>query len=83
MTDETIEALVLDLLEWMGPSPRPYDEVLEAWKSSCPRLPVWEEANDRGFVMRHFASDGRLVSVTPAGLAYLRKRRSPPGPKTA
>ena len=43
---ETVDALVLDLLEWIGPAPRPYDEVLDAWRTSCPRLPVWEEAND-------------------------------------
>ena len=42
---ETVDALVLDLLEWIGPTPRPYDEVLDAWRTSCPRLPVWEEAN--------------------------------------
>jgi hypothetical protein len=48
MTD-TVENLVLDLLEWIGPNRRPYSEVLEAWRTSCPRLPVWEEANDRGY----------------------------------
>ncbi len=47
---ETVDALVLDLLEWIGSTPRPYGEVLDAWRTSCPRLPVWEEANERGFV---------------------------------
>ena len=46
---DTVDALILDLLEWMGPEPRPYAEVLEAWRTSCPRLPVWEDANARGF----------------------------------
>ncbi len=49
---DTVDALILDLLEWVGPEPRPYAEVLEAWRTSCPRLPVWEDANDRGFVAR-------------------------------
>ena len=44
---ETVDALILDLLEWMGPNPRPYAEVLEAWRTSCPHLPVWEDANER------------------------------------
>ena len=35
----------------MGPNPRPYAEALEAWQTSCPRFPVWEDANDRG--LRH------------------------------
>jgi hypothetical protein len=40
----TVDALILDLLEWIGPESRPYSEVIEAWRTSCPRLPVWEEA---------------------------------------
>lgn len=64
---DVVESLVLDLLEWIGPNPRPYTEVLEAWRTSCPRLPVWEEANERGFVAGHYeAGRGRLVSVSPA-----------------
>ena len=45
---ETVDNLILDLLAWIGPNTRPYAEVLEAWRTSCPRLPVWEEANERG-----------------------------------
>ena len=52
---ETVDALILDLLEWMGPNPRPYAEVLEAWRTSCPHLPVWEDANERGFIVRRHA----------------------------
>ncbi len=51
MTDN-VNDLVLDLLQWLGSGPRPYAEVLEAWRTSCPRLPVWEEANERGFIER-------------------------------
>jgi len=39
MTD-TIENLLLDLIEWMDTKPRPYGEVLDAWRISCPRLPA-------------------------------------------
>ena len=77
-----VDALVLDLLEWIGPRSRPYSEVIEAWRTSCPRLPVWEEANERGFVERHHESGfGALVSVTALGKEFLRRNRpqqSPP-----
>jgi hypothetical protein len=74
----TVETLILDLLEWMGPNPRPYAEVLEAWRTSCPRFPVWEDANDRGFIGRHHGP-GRdaLVSVSAAGAEHLRENRRP------
>jgi hypothetical protein len=75
---DSVETLILDLLEWMGPDPRPYAEVLEAWRTSCPRLPVWEEANDRGFLARHHAPGrGALVSLSPAGAEHLRNNRQP------
>jgi hypothetical protein len=72
MTDP-VDDLVLDLLAWLAPGPRPYSEVLDAWRTSCPRLPVWEEANERGFVDRYQAPDGgRYVSVSATGADYLR-----------
>ena len=43
---------------------QPYDEVMEAWRTSCPRLTVWEDAVDRSFV-QHARSNGvSLVRVT-------------------
>jgi hypothetical protein len=81
---ETVESLILDLLEWVGPSPRQYDEVIDAWRTSCPRLPVWEEANERGFLTAHFeAGCGRFVSVTEAGQEYLRLFRRLPTEATS
>jgi hypothetical protein len=75
----TVDPLILDLLEWMGPGPRPYAEVLEAWRTSCPRLTVWEDANDRGFIARHRAPGrGALVSVSAAGAEHLRTHRQLP-----
>jgi hypothetical protein len=76
---DTVDALILDLLEWIGPGPRRYDEVLEAWRTSCPRLPVWEDANDRGFIARqHVPGRGALVSVSAAGAEHLRRHRRRP-----
>ena len=73
---DTVNDLVLDLLEWLGSGPRPYSEVLDAWRTSCPRLPIWEEANDRGFVTRvNEPGRGQFVSVSEAGTAHLRSAR--------
>jgi hypothetical protein len=73
---DPVEPLILDLLEWLGPQPRPYAEVLEVWRTSCPRLPVWEEANRRGFIGHHHRpGEPALVSLAPAGAAHLRAAR--------
>ena len=72
----TVDALVLDLLDWIGPTPRPYAEVMDAWRTSCPRLPVWEEANRRGFLDHHHHSlSGRTISVSALGLEHLHCAR--------
>jgi D-3-phosphoglycerate dehydrogenase len=74
----TIEnkALVLDLLEWVSARPRTYVEVMDAWRTSCPRLPVWEDANELGFVSRAAGADGcAMVVVTAAGAALLAAER--------
>ena len=80
---DPVNALVLDLLEWLRAKPRPYAEVMEAWRTSCPRLPIWEEANARGFVVQeHQEGIGSFVSVSPSGrrwLAYHRASPSQPG----
>ena len=73
---DPVEPLILDLLEWLAPQPRPYAEVLEVWRTSCPRLPVWEEANSRGFIDHHHrAGTPASVSVSPFGMAQLRAAR--------
>ena len=73
---DPVPALVLDLLEWIGREPRPYSEVMEAWRTSCPRLPVWEEANERGFITHSRREGvGAVVGVSPAGLAHLAAER--------
>ena len=72
---DPVEALILDLLEWIGPDTRPYSEVIEAWRTSCPRLPVWEEANSRGFIQQeHRSGVGVFISVTSRGRAFLAER---------
>jgi hypothetical protein len=73
---DPVDALILDLLEWVGPAPRPYGEVMEAWRTRCPRLPVWEDANDRGYIARrHEPGRGELIALSPAGADHLRQHR--------
>jgi D-3-phosphoglycerate dehydrogenase len=56
--------------------------VLDAWRTSCPRLPVWEEAISRRLVERQRGPDGRqLVSVSPAGDAFLLSASRAAGPQ--
>jgi hypothetical protein len=75
---DVVDTLVLDLLEWVGPAPRPYAEVIEAWHSSCPRLPVWESANEHGFIERGYEPGrGAVVAVSASGLRYLQQHRGP------
>ncbi len=68
---ETVEPLLRDLLAWLLREERSYDDVMEAWRTSCPRLPVWEEANARGFVERRWTEGRAIVSATQAGCAFL------------
>ena len=68
------EALVLDMLEWVGVETRDYDTVMAAWRTSCPRLTIWEDAVDAGYVRVGFAGgSGRSVSLTPSGRQLLRR----------
>ena len=74
MADTVVEALILDLVEWLAGGERGYEEVMAAWRTSCPKLPVWEDANDRGLVVR-LEVDGRsVVRATAAGLALLARQ---------
>ena len=75
MVDPVVEPLILDLLQWVGNRERSYQEVMDAWRTSCPRLPVWEEANDRGLVTTEVADGRCVVTVTMRGRALLEERR--------
>ena len=72
---DTVEALILDLLDWLMVRDRTYEEVMDAWRTSCPRLPVWEDANDRGLITREEVNGNTVVRLTPSGLALLSQRK--------
>ncbi len=67
-------ALVLDLVEWISQESRAYEDVMAAWRTSCPRLTIWEDAVDRGFVSRERdGTNGSVISVTDKGRLLLRE----------
>jgi hypothetical protein len=75
MADAVVDALILDLLEWLAKGDRSYEEVMDAWRTSCPKLPVWEEANDRGLLQREETGGRSVVRISATGRAVLERRR--------
>jgi hypothetical protein len=70
---DTTDPLVLDLVEWIAREPRLYSEVIETWRTSCPRLTIWEDAVDRGYVTRAAITGfGMVVTLTEDGEKLLR-----------
>ena len=76
MMIDPVENLILDLVEWVARKERTYRETMDAWRTSCPKLPVWEEATDRGLVETTVVNRVPVVRVTKAGLDALKERRS-------
>jgi hypothetical protein len=69
--------LVMDLLAWVAAQPRTYRETMEAWRTSCPRMPVWEDAIDQGLVAvipNDGPSAAYCVGLTAKGRALLAAR---------
>jgi hypothetical protein len=66
---QNIEPLIFDLVEWVAKAPRSHADVMNTWRTSCPRLTVWEDAVDRGLVARKNAS----VVVTARGRKFLNQ----------
>ena len=70
---ETADPLVLDFVEWVAREPRAYAEVIATWKTSCPRLTIWEDATERGYVVRQtMPGIGLTIAVTQDGERLLR-----------
>ena len=67
--------LILDFLQWLAAEPRPYAEVMDGWRTSCPRLTIWEDAVDLGYVVRRHDPRPPIVALTPFGRQALEQRR--------
>lgn len=89
------EPLIRDLVAWCARHQRSYAEVLDAWRTSCPRLTVWEDAIERGLLETRpggagtgGGSVGLMVAVTDKGRDLLGRAsveivRPPIGPVVA
>jgi len=73
-----IDALMLDLVEWLNRRPRSYAETIEAWRTSCPRLTVWEDAMEQGLITCITEAGTLRVVATPLGRERLAARAIPP-----
>ena len=60
-----VTAPTLQMLAWIAEQSRSYAETIEVWKTSCPRLSVWEDALADGFVF----VDRGAVRLTASGRA--------------
>jgi hypothetical protein len=75
---DPLEPLILDLLEWLSIRDRTYSEVMDAWRTSCPKLPVWEDANDRQLIQRVSKNGLEIIHLTASGQALLERLRPSP-----
>ena len=72
-----MSALLVELLAWVDARPRTYSETMEAWRTSCPRMPIWEDATDGGFVeiVPGAGFQQSIVRLTASGRAMLAATR--------
>jgi len=47
---ESVSLLMIQFLTWVATRRRTYAESMDAWRSSCPRHTVWEDALADGLI---------------------------------
>ena len=73
---DPVDALLIDLVTWIAREDRDYLDVMDAWRTSCPRLSVWEDTVDRGLVARRrLNGQDAIVQLTDGGREFLRRKR--------
>lgn len=70
--DTVLSPLVAQLLAWVAASPRTHAQAMDAWRTSCPRLPAWEEALDEGLIECHGVGTSPVL-LTRAGKDWLAR----------
>lgn len=72
--DAPATELTYQFLLWLFERPRTYGEAMDAWRTSCPRMSVWEDALSDGLIQ---LGDGRFrkrqIVITQRGLSLLRR----------
>ena len=68
------DALTLQFLAWVAEGPRSYVQAMEAWRSTCPRLSIWEDAILDGLIAFEGGASRNQsrVALTIKGRAVLR-----------
>jgi hypothetical protein len=69
--DAIIQPLIIDFLHWLDAEPRAYPEVMDVWRTSCPRLTVWEDAVDQGLIERRREAGATIIRLTARGRRML------------
>ena len=68
--------IMIQFLEWVAAKPRRREDVMDAWRSSCPRFPVWEDARAEGLIRQCGGDKGQhRVELTELGHAALERAR--------
>ena len=64
-----VRRLTIEFLRWISQRPRTYVQTLEAWRSSCPRNSVFEDALIDGLIQIERAGtlDESKVTLTARG----------------
>lgn len=73
---QQINLLMRQFLVWVDDRPRSYAEAMEAWRSSCPRLTIWEDAwaDDLIQILPGGSLARSEVALTPRGRAALARQ---------
>jgi hypothetical protein len=72
---EPVNALMLQFLDWLAKEPRNYAQAMESWRTSCPRLTIWEDALAAGLIQIKAGTSMQQaeVALTPRGKEMLRQ----------
>jgi hypothetical protein len=66
--------IMIQFLQWVADRPRRREDVMDAWRSSCPRFPVWEDARADGLIRQCGGEAGEhRVELTARGRDALKR----------
>jgi len=66
--------IMIQFLQWVADRPRRSEDVMDAWRSSCPRFPVWEDARADGLIRQCGGETGEhRIELTARGRDALKR----------
>ena len=73
MQNKSVSLSIIEFLKWISLRPRTYGEAMESWRSTCPRLTIWEDALAEGYIQVESgtAMDQSKVTLTDRGRSLL------------